>query len=531
MAMVFNIIQKGGICISGKGGFCRFGSSIYYCLQSFTSGSVENDVEKMAERVVAVGFSVFGLVILTAYTATTAAFLVTGISGFQSLDDVIKAEASICITNRIYEIALMSIPEAMPFILEKNYNTSTLLNAIGSGECDTVILPIDSYDYAVTVDNNLCEGLNFLRDKVIMNADVVVAINPRLGTWGDMLLESINEWITNGLYDQWHVYYQSQGNNNYSKDKSKRLLKGAVSGGAIAASSSSSKQGIIRRDICGEVEEINLETAQLTLNHLIFPIFFSFVCTTVGLVLFYCNRKRTIPLKEKIGRAAGKSLLSEEEEEYLLLHNLHGQDPLDLYRELQSFGVEAKYLKEALNELPDKSKLVEILFDKKCKVATHEFKKICELDTFELCQFLDWFENIYENARENTEVKRGLSAAVATAATDAVRAATDLIKPNIGLLALNNSEDPKKDLVRHIMMDKNMRRTALQCVNEKRFQRIEEFEILSYLNNMKRRYSAFDDLSEIEDYEDNLPSLGESCDRNDSMTSAEQANTYTLKLI
>jgi len=75
MSIGFNVIQKKGVCSKSRPALRRLCSSVYYGILSFASGSAEYESVDLPQRLLTLGFAVFGLVILTAYTATMVRFL------------------------------------------------------------------------------------------------------------------------------------------------------------------------------------------------------------------------------------------------------------------------------------------------------------------------------------------------------------------------------------------------------------------------------------------------------------------------
>jgi len=75
MSVGFNIIQKKSMCSKSRPTFRRLCSAVYYGVLSFTSGSAEYESKDLPQRLLTLGFAVFALIILTAYTATMVRFL------------------------------------------------------------------------------------------------------------------------------------------------------------------------------------------------------------------------------------------------------------------------------------------------------------------------------------------------------------------------------------------------------------------------------------------------------------------------
>jgi len=143
-----------------------------------------------------------------------------------------------------------------------------------------------------------------------------------------------------------------------------------------------------------------------------------------------------------------RNFLNEEEDEVLLRSNIEEMDPDALYRRLREMDdVNREDLVNAVNSLPDKSRLVELCFLHSCSKNSSDKIRINELSVFEMCELLDWFAETLPN---EICIDNG-----------------DLAPPNWSLSALNDLTDPKGELVETIMQSPKVRRTALYCVHEK----------------------------------------------------------------
>lgn len=136
------------------------GNALYNGLNSFTRGEVSNASENpsLAERVVIVGFVTFALIVLTAYTATSAAFMVeTSKNGqYGSIDDVLDDNKKICINVSVQKQFGDLRPESTSLLVGKS-STQTIFEEMDSDEEDTCVgkgcmpsfLVVRSYSYIV----------------------------------------------------------------------------------------------------------------------------------------------------------------------------------------------------------------------------------------------------------------------------------------------------------------------------------------------------------------------------------------------
>jgi len=118
------------------------GNALYNGLNSFTRGEVSNASENpsLAERVVIVGFVIFTLIVLTAYTATSAAFMVetSKSSQYGSIDDVLDDNKKICINVSVQNQFGDLRPQSTSLLVGKS-STQMIFEEMDSEEEDTCV--------------------------------------------------------------------------------------------------------------------------------------------------------------------------------------------------------------------------------------------------------------------------------------------------------------------------------------------------------------------------------------------------------
>ena len=118
-------------------------------------------------------------IILTAYTATSAAALLTSTPlAYNSIDDVARSKsAKLCVQSDMKDRLLEAFPEVYANTVTKDLTALNLLKATtnsSSSECDASILSQLAYDSVVSYDPSLCSQATILLDQVLFSVDVVI---------------------------------------------------------------------------------------------------------------------------------------------------------------------------------------------------------------------------------------------------------------------------------------------------------------------------------------------------------------------
>lgn len=547
MGFVINVIHKNGVNAPGsRSCWSRFGSITYNSIMSCAGGEVANANEdpSKAEKFVLVGFAVFGLIILTAYTATSAAFLVAQQPGYGSLADVVAGGATTCVHRKAYGPLLVEHPQMSDIVVATNYNVFELLDTITTGECDAVVISTESYNYAQHTDSKYCSKLKILKQDVIMAVDNVIPTYELLDTWGDELIRQINQMIEKGVYakynsifKQWLIEsfessdvdaqtYLSEKADAFDVElrrQSLRLLRGgkggaSAGGGAIGGQSSISSA-------CGDTGDSDSDNVSLSSANIFFPLFLTFSCSSVGLCMFFYNRKVQLSMKIHFADSQrfGKHItISPDEEDDLIRIQLEDLPATELLELLREAGIDEDELHVAIDELPDKSLLVEVAFQQKCSDYRRDYDLLSEwLSTSELCVLINHFNDqnsltssstpsYRQNAslalHKNTEQNEQESAApMRSSLTSRYSSQRILIsvadtmshlvrkEPNIvpSISALNDHEDPKGELIEEIMGFPKLMELVRECVFAKKKTRA-TFHILEFLNGLDEETPLFE---------------------------------------
>eukprot|EP00816_Leptocylindrus_hargravesii_P005560 CAMPEP_0196826460 /NCGR_PEP_ID=MMETSP1362-20130617/93638_1 /TAXON_ID=163516 /ORGANISM="Leptocylindrus danicus, Strain CCMP1856" /LENGTH=918 /DNA_ID=CAMNT_0042207033 /DNA_START=493 /DNA_END=3249 /DNA_ORIENTATION=+ len=371
VGIVLNVIRRD----RNKLSFCkRIEYILFASVKSCTLGDIHDSDETdpdMSEKIVVIGFVIFALITLTAYTATSAAFLVSTQKGFTSLDDIINnaSHPKVCINQLIFYAFMEKYPLAESVLEGKPYDTETFLDLVigDSDECHAAIVPAGSFAQLQKDDARFCKNILILLDKMLLEVDVVVLIYALLGDVGLELRDTINTLIDEGVYSAWHQFYLDRF------QKNNRQLQ-----------STQDVDEVFVDYECRRLE-INLEKFQLSDMHLLMPISLSLFCSTVALAMYVTHEIRSTTTFRR--KAAQMFDLSEKEEEALVLDELQNTAPSVIVSRLVDLhSVEQGDLDAALDALPDKGMLVDLLSKNiiECSLSLHQRKDFHVIDELTL---------------------------------------------------------------------------------------------------------------------------------------------------
>lgn len=406
-------------------------SVIYSSIKSCVGGDVHNSKNynpNTPEKIVVTGFVIFALIILTAYSATTAAFLVSargGSGAYTSLDDILKADnATICVHESTVNMFREQFLAASSVLDGKPYDSGEFLDALGTDECDAVVLIADYLSYLRAMEGvNVCSNVHILYQQSLLDVDIHIPAYPLLADMGEELVDQMNLLIEEGVYAKWHNEYVNRvvvaeaAAMSDGDDINSVTLNSDQQSYIAAAGTMSTSSGSYLASLCGGSVELNLEKFELGARNLFMPIVLSLACSTIGLIVYMMSRAKDSTVWKKKAVAARVLELNEREEEKLLRQELEETAPFELFMELKEMidqalreenddpnsnehGHEHEHeheqvtsnatlqikLNEAVDALPDKNKLVDLAFRMKCSDDIQEYLLIGEeLDLAELC--------------------------------------------------------------------------------------------------------------------------------------------------
>ena len=428
--------------------FCRSSvSACFYCIRSCALGDVDNqrDDPTGPERVIYASYAVFGLIFLTAYTAVSAAFLVIGLQGANSLNDIVDSGKTICVQQRAYNSLISEQPQTASLAIGKvGYSTFNLIDEMinNSDSCGSVVVTAAAFTYvANNYDGNICKKISFLPSEVIFSLPVVLPTYELLGEWGTEFIAQVDSFIEAGAYDRVTSNYVLSNENENINDV--RFLKGGgakggVGGGVSGGTNSDSAEAT---NVACKSEETDLDIFQLSVQNLLMPILLVIVSTSFAL-FWHLYNKHNKDLYEKIGPGL------DDFDGSLLRKQINEKSVMQLFEELKQLGVPLKAIENAAIALPDKTYLVELLFIEICSIDQRDTMIMSSLSIFELYEII-----LYCKQKETNETSKY---------------ETSKYFNQIALeRKLDSEENPKKKLLEFIMEHAGCRRTAIYCAKVK----------------------------------------------------------------
>lgn len=416
----------------------------FNCLMNLSGGTVANerDESTVPEKIIYASYAIFGLIFLTAYTAVSAAFLVVGLEGANSLDDVINVGGSICVQERAFSSLVSEHPQTGSLAKGKlGYSTLALVEDVINEDCFSAVVTTDAFIYvADEYDGNVCDQVSFLPSEVIFTLSVVLPTYELLEDWGAEFINQVNSFIEAGVYTR--ITDQQNSSPEYQNENRKRLLrsggsKGAAGGGATGSSSSSS---VVSNVVC-KSEAVDLDDPfQITAENLLMPIFLVVTATSISICIYlYTKYKKSKHVIDKI-----ESKINDYDGT-IYHQKINKMSVMELFELLKDLNVDALKIRDAANILPDKRDLVELVYLETCSVDQRDMMILFSLDIFEL------YEVILYCQQMNIDTEK-----------------SNLLQPTNDLeCRLNDKENPKKELVEFLMKDATHRRTAVYCARRK----------------------------------------------------------------
>ena len=332
------------------------GFGIFNGVNSFTKGEVTNlsDEPSVAEKVVGCGFAIFGVIVLTAYTATSAAFMIntSRMGEYQNLDEVIGAGGNICIPNAVYDQFGSMYSSAKDLLIPKK-NANEIFDDMASsqrGTCIAAILDLDGFQKALIDDEDNCDKMKV----------------------GGVLLTMANAFPINEKYRDDITYVVDEGVSLGEYFKSKETAQTTFLSSAEC-------------NINGEMYDPGQPI--MSINQLMAPFFITFLCTSLGLLIVIYESQKSNDLSKK--QRIQIEVFNEKER---MVHNSYNTDeglkdddnsldeelridiksmPIsDLLKVMNQIKVHDDIKKQAMNSLPNKTHLQNLVFFHCCSQKT-----------------------------------------------------------------------------------------------------------------------------------------------------------------
>ena len=429
MGIAMNIVRKKSLS-ARKVMKCKECSGVidaaYTSLRSFVNGDPAdgtNDTATNAERIILIGFIIFSLLILTAFTATMCAFLVSSSSNarYNSINDfVLNNKAMICTYQSINQDILYNHTFVEENLKAVSYDVINILDQliIENGECDAAILPITHYEYAVAKNDIYCSETKLIYNELLAEIDVAILFRNNLQSEKEELIVKIDDLILNSRYKYFHELYSLAFRNVAYEiaeidNEIEMMIKNRdmENSRTLRASNKKTTSNIdytmvdsaFIDSFCSESIGNNYGSKQLSSKELSFPIIITLLFTTIGLVVFLIEtlqkryrlsqrfRARWCGLEKIPIRSASKL-----EESNLKLS--HQNLPMSkILQQLRMYDVDDHLIAKAFEELPSKHALVSLLVKYKFSEDVMNYRRLTHMSVYDLFSVLEKFS--VESAR------------------------------------------------------------------------------------------------------------------------------------
>jgi len=461
---------------------------------------------------------------------------------FESFNEILDTGATICIHNRAFDAFLGENPEAGGTLYAVDLNTTQLLKHFMNDDevetvdgvitCDSVVVSEEAYMVSINFDEEICQNLKMLRSEALLELGNVIPTYSLLGSWSDDLVFSINRGLmTNVLSDLlassellMNEYFEDKStthteiglfnylNGNINESSRRRVLKGGK-GGASSSAGGSASGGQTGGSVCGGDYDVDLEIYSLGAKHLVFPIFVVFVASTIALVMWFSNKKRVVVMRHALSSTIfGKNIeMSSQEMQFLLTVQVEDLEVVEMYEKLREAGVDERDLSLALDDLPDKRKLIG-LFKNKFSF-TDEWSVQQKLDILSIselvaiCNFCSQKEISSTNSGGEEDKNQPLS-----------------------IHALNNGNNPHAALVKTIFQSEEAKVLAVSIANKKENHQHdnEAFDIFKALRKEKKLVHDELPLNSNDCPEPGLLDFNKKEENDDSRTADEETSSCHL---
>jgi len=353
--IALDIIRNGFSCASYRGWerISWIGSILFERCMSCLERTDEIEAKKertVAGRILAVFFAIFSILSFAIFTSSLTAAFVNDTKGprFTSLRGIIESgnNATICMNTRIYDAFVHAHNQARDVSLSMNRNTNELLDMLITGECDSVIVSSAAYEAAARKNADLyCSREVMLRDELLLSADIILPISANLNSLGSELRDRMNHMIASEVYMRYHREAQSQ----YPRKLECFQRTMTTNDNALAQSA------------------------------LYIPAIIACAGSIIALIYHFSIKKM---LTIRANRDKTFKMIRTRAE-------LRSMRPSRLVQKARKHGIPADELKYAMNALPDKKFLVDVVFKAICRDFWADWNILAKLRVSDLHEILD----------------------------------------------------------------------------------------------------------------------------------------------
>lgn len=359
---------------------------LYASVRSFATNDItdmKDDKPTLPEKIVAIGFVVFALLIISSYTGAVAAALVTNnrLLRYSSLDDIVlDAESVVCLypeTIDTFQAVVSGVD-----VIGINSTVVDILDRITdpTEKCSVAILPAVHYERAILLDSSYCANTQILLDSKIFSLSMHLYVSSFLGNTTLELLDAFNSFIDTGEYSKldnsYLTFLRRSGYDYIEESRAERKLHDG--------SSLNELTNTYYDSLC---DSHVASTSQLSSLQLLFPFVFTFVCTSIGLILFLCRRlQKKVRRQYRLKQGDAVPALSEKfhDEETFLMGEIIDMSTNEIIDDLLQRKVDRRAIEEAVDALPARTMLESLLLEERLSKGAKDFSDLKKLSTLRL---------------------------------------------------------------------------------------------------------------------------------------------------
>lgn len=367
----------------------------YFSFKSIAAADLSQDkIPNSSEQILAIGFIIFSLIILTAYTGSLAAFLVTEDDQleYESVSEMLSdLDAQVC----AYKEVMVAISDRLPHIdiVPINGTVFDLLDAVDEGKCNAAVVSAMHYERAVIQETKYCDKLRMIIDDVVISIPVGIYFSNSIAPFIPNLREQMNNFILTETYSIIESDYLARFRRYLfdieqvekwtvgSFPTSRRLQNGIRGAGTITGFDISVMESGFCDDIQSEWDAVRLNFVQL-----LFPMLVALLASCSALILYFLSRKSPVLGKDHTQgnqhNVMNDSFTAEAFEKEILSKktSISGLSPYQIVQALEGCGISEELINAAIDKLPDMNPLHDLLLETKLSSEAMHFEALMNLN-------------------------------------------------------------------------------------------------------------------------------------------------------
>ena len=389
-------------------------------------------------RIVVLGFIVFSFVAITAYTTALAIQLFKRAVEYEftSLDDIsYSSDKIVC----VYDKVSPALRDAHPELLEKNIKEMESRTALfddifdENGECDAIVESFFYYTNLLATNETECMDQDVKMIEAVFSLKVSIEVSPSLGDIGEALIIEMNKHLYIGVHDQLLDYHflklvdyiiSDKAESNDIDEISRNLRRGRTRSRVASNSGSRASSGlalvdedddlktyhvlklvnVINKNHCEEFDENEKnEGDSYSIDDLSDAIIFALSCTFLGIIGYLLQTCWLASKKIKMTKNLNQIWTLKTWKKKMFACMMEESNPFNIIQFLSSCTdshQSSMAFDDAVNALPDKTKLVNLFLDTILQNDIY-VKKIIKLEKLSVVELFDIYHQDLDISLKN----------------------------------------------------------------------------------------------------------------------------------